>query len=125
MQPDVLWLNLESRAPSGLCPRCGQASAYRHSRYIRILKDLALLGRRARSRLMVRKFFCDTTTCEQRIFCERSPLVASPWRRKTVRLEYQYTLVALAVDAESAARVLGHCGCPVSADILLAQVRCL
>ncbi|WP_102128610.1 ISL3 family transposase [Deinococcus planocerae] len=122
-QPEVLWLDLESRAPTGLCPACGQASSHRHSRYTRILKDVALLGRRVRLRLTVRKFFCDSSGCAQRIFCERLPSVAFPWRRKTARLERQNSLVALEVGAESAARVLGHCGCPVSADALLAQVR--
>ncbi|GMA15375.1 hypothetical protein E5F05_00605 (plasmid) [Deinococcus metallilatus] len=57
VQPEVLWLDLESRAPSGVCPRCGQPSSHRHSRYTRILKDVALLGRRVRLRLTVRKFF--------------------------------------------------------------------
>ncbi|BDP44720.1 transposase (plasmid) [Deinococcus aetherius] len=123
VQPEVLWLDLESRAPSGVCPSCGQASSHRHSRYTRILKDVALLGRRVRLRLTVRKFFCDTVGCAQRIFCERLPSVAYPWRRKTVRLERQNHLVALEVGAESAARVLGLCGCPVSADTLLAGVR--
>ncbi|WP_102125919.1 transposase family protein [Deinococcus planocerae] len=123
VQPEVLWLDLESRAPTGLCPACGQVSSHRHSRHTRILKDVALLGRRVRLRLTVRKFFCDTASCTQRIFCERLPSVVFPWRRKTVRLEHQNSLVALEVGAESAARVLGHCGCPVSADALLAQVR--
>lgn len=123
VQPEVLWLDLESRAASGVCPRCGRASSRRHSRYTRVLKDVALLGRRVRLRLTVRKFFCDSARCAQRIFCERLSSVAYPWRRKTARLERQNTLVALEVGAESAARVLGLCGCPVSADTLLAGVR--
>lgn len=123
VQPEVLWLDLESRGPSGVCPTCGQASSHRHSRYTRILKDVALLGRRVRLRLTVRKFFCDSARCAQRIFCERLPSVVFPWRRKTARLERQNSLVALEVGAESAARVLGLCGCPVSADTLLAEVR--
>lgn len=63
VQPDVLWLDLESRAPTGLCPACGQASSRRHSRYTRILKDVAPAGRRVRLRLTVRKFFCDAASC--------------------------------------------------------------
>lgn len=123
VRPEVVWLDVHSQADSGCCPRCGWRSARRHSHYMRVLKDLALLGWRVRLRLTVHKFFCGNRSCPQRVFCERLPTVAGPWQRQTLRLAAQDTAVALEVGAESGARVLARCGCPVGADALLALIR--
>jgi transposase len=100
----VVWLDVESRARSTPCPQCGTLSTRKHSRYVRTLKDVPLLGHRVRWRLKVHKYFCDVQGCPQRVFCERLPEVMAPWRRATLRLETQQRLVALEAGAESALR---------------------
>ncbi|NTY02524.1 ISL3 family transposase [Deinococcus sp. JMULE3] len=121
--PHVVWLNVESRARSALCPQCGRPSSRRHSHYVRVLKDVPLLDRRVRWHLTVRKFLCDVLECPQRIFCERLPRVTAPWRRITRRLEHQQRLTALEAGAQSAARILKKLGSGASANTLLARLR--
>lgn len=119
----VVWLDVESRARSTPCPRCGTPSTRKHSRYVRTLKDVPLLSRRVRWRLTVYKYFCDVQGCPQQVFCERLPSVLAPWRRATLRLEAQQRLVALEAGAESATRILTAQGSPVSATTLLTWLR--
>lgn len=119
----VVWFDISSRASQSACPQCRHLSARIHSRYTRTLKDVPLLGKRVRWHLTVRKFFCDLPSCPQRIFCERLPSVAHPWRRGTVRLEHQQCQIAFESGAESGARILRDFGCPISADSLLSRLR--
>ncbi|WP_428194636.1 ISL3 family transposase, partial [Deinococcus saxicola] len=92
-----------------------------HSRYQRVLKDLACFGRRVRLHLRVRRFFCDSSSCPQRIFCERL-ILAAPRQRLTRRLAEQVTCITLEAGAECSARCLALIGQPVSPDTLLRTV---
>src|SRR5918997_1098356 len=82
----ILTLRLRTEQPHALCPQCGNPSFAVHSRYTRMPTDLPWSGYAVRFILHVRKFFCRTLTCAQRIFTERLPGVVEPLARKTVRL---------------------------------------
>jgi hypothetical protein len=75
------------------CPDCGLGFARVHSRSSRALADVAVGARPALIRLLVRRLFCDTTSCGRRTFAEqvegltvryqgRSPLLHRSSRRR-------------------------------------------
>ena len=81
-----LVVSLIACVPSGRCPLCSQEAVRVHSRYRRTAADLPSGGRRVVLSLLMRKFFCDTANCPQRIFSERLPDFIEPWSRITNRL---------------------------------------
>ena len=70
----------------------------------------------------VRRFFCDETRCERRIFCKRLPDVAAH-ARKTKRLEDALLAIALELGGEAGARLARELGLVVSPDTLLGRMR--
>ena len=54
----LLCIWAHARADQGACPRCGQPSARKHSRYERWLADAPIGGHQVVIRLAVRRFFC-------------------------------------------------------------------
>ncbi len=68
------------------CPACNQASGRVHSRYKRQIADLPWEGIPVRIELRVRRFFCATNDCAQRIFTERLPNTVERHGRRTCRL---------------------------------------
>jgi transposase len=70
-QEGTLCVSLLSTQSSSRCPLCGSSAIRVHSRYQRTLVDLPSAGQPVRLVLFVRQFFCDVTTCAQKIFVER------------------------------------------------------
>jgi transposase len=68
------------------CPMCGCVCSRVHSQYRRKLADLPAAGARMAQILRTRRFFCDATFCERRIFAERFDAV-EPRARRTSRLD--------------------------------------
>ena len=60
-------------AEESRCPACGRVSRRVHSRYKRQIADLPWEGIPVRIELRVRRFFCVSDHCSQRIFTERLP----------------------------------------------------
>jgi transposase len=73
--------------------------------------------------LKVRRFFCDNSACEQRIFTERLPSVAAPWARQTQRLQTQLQAMGCQVGGAASAVLCQALGCPLGADAIIALVR--
>src|SRR5215218_8949827 len=90
----------ESRAH---CPLCGSGSSRVHSRYLRTVSDLPWHGVCVKLDVRVRRFFCDETSCQRRIFCERLEEVAAR-ARKTDRLEE--ALLAIVLGLGGSGRLL-------------------
>ncbi len=84
-----------SQMEDATCPSCGCKSTQIHSRYNRRLSDLPWQGLSVVITWRTRKFFCRVEDCQQRIFTEQLPEVASPPGRRTERL-------SLAVSASRA-----------------------
>ncbi len=49
--------------PYGRCPYCGRISHRVHSKYMRTIADLSMLGRPVIMKFESRKFFCDNQDC--------------------------------------------------------------
>jgi transposase len=109
--------------PAAECPCCGQPSRRIHGCYTRTLADLPWCGTPVRLRLRVRKFFCDTPSCERRIFAERLEEVARVRARRTDRQREALEWIALALGGEAGARLARELGLLVSPDTLLSRIR--
>jgi len=66
-----LIISAVSTQPSACCPLCSSAATRVHSHYTRTIADLPCAGQHVRLLLQVRKFFCEVSTCTQKIFAER------------------------------------------------------
>ena len=107
---------------AGICPGCGGVSHRVHSRYTRNLADLPLSGRPVELKLLVRRFRCDRALCPRRIFSERF-VAATPWARRTARLDEIVHHLGLALGGRPAASFAQRLRLPVSNDTLLRVVR--
>lgn len=112
-------LVVRSTQHRGTCPLCGQATERVHSAYQRTIADLPISGNAVHLRLTVRKFFCDKTSCERRIFAERLPSVVASYARRTQRSAGLLHLIAYVLGGEEGSRVAKESALTVSADTLL------
>ncbi len=122
--PGVLKVHIRLPAPA-FCPLCLQPSQREHSRYDRIVADLAVTGKCLQLKLEVRRLFCDNDNCKRCTFAERFPTFLNPYARKTRRLAFQQRQIGLALGGEAGARELQTLGMPLSSDTLLRLVKTL
>ena len=120
----VLVVSARSATERRQCPRCGRPSGRVHSRYVRTTADLPCAGRKVRLRLTARRFVCEATFFQQRIFAERfeGDVVAECCRR-TARLECIVHHLGLALGGRPAAGLATRLMVPISNDTLLRVVR--
>ena len=111
------------RGSEACCPVCGESSRRVHGRYTRTLADLPRASMPVRLRVRVRKFFCDTPSCERGIFAERLEEVAQPFARSTDRQREALEWIAFALGGEAGARLAHELGLLVSPDTLLNRIR--
>lgn len=68
----MMVVSAQSAAEPLPCPLCSRFSGRVHRRYVRTIADLPCAGRKVRFRLTARRFVCEATSCQRRIFAERS-----------------------------------------------------
>jgi len=106
------------------CPRCGHVSHRVHSLYWRSVQDLPWRSIPVRWQLRCRKFWCDTPSCPQRVFCERWPATwLRPHQQRTEAVWATITQWGWTASAADVARVATQQGLPVSADTVLRALR--
>jgi transposase len=105
------------------CPGCGQASRRVHSRYKRQLSDLPWEGVPVKIELRVRRFFCSTDGCSQRIFTERLPRTVGCHARRTRRLSSALHRITLALGGSAGARLAQQLGIEADGSTLLRGLR--
>lgn len=110
--------------PGAPCPHCHHPSTRVHSRYWRSVQDLPWQTLPVQWHLECRKFWCDTSTCPQTIFCERLP---SEWlgvhQQRTQPVWDFLTAWGWTASAADVARVAQTSGVPVSADTVIRALR--
>lgn len=120
----VMVVSERSAAERRQCPRCGRSSGRVHSRYVRIIADLPCAGKKVRLRLTARRFVCEATSCQQRIFSERfEENVVAERSRRTARLECLVHHLGLALGGRPAAGLSKRLMVPISNGTLLRVVR--
>jgi transposase len=116
-------VTIRASSASCTCPRCGSMARRVHSRYLRRLVDLPVGGRSAEIQLRARRFFCDASGCQRRVFAERFVGVIERYARRTARLEDVVHCLAIALGGRPAATLSKRLNFRVSNDTLLRIVR--
>jgi transposase len=108
-----------SNDDSSPCPKCNSPSLKVHSRYSRTILDLPFSGISAEARLSVRKFFCASEACQQKIFSERFNQFVNPYGRRTIRLDRRLTILGLKAGGNMGASVAMLMDIPISSSTIL------
>lgn len=116
-------VTLRSAKTPVACPTCGVKSKRVHSHYSRIIHDLPTAGFPMIFQVHTRRFFCDETSCDCQIFCERLENLADVYSRRSLRLNTFLTHLALLVCAEVGTKLCHRLGIGFSADTLLRLAR--
>lgn len=109
--------------PYGKCPYCGGISHRVHSKYVRTIADLSILGLPVIMKFETRKFFCDNTKCERKTFAEQPGDEVFRYRRRTRRCEMVVAQHGLKTSSESARKLLSAIGVRVSGDTVLRDIH--
>jgi len=120
---EIFHLYGSSSLEYGRCPYCGRISRRVHSRYVRTIQDLSILGRRVILYLEVRKFFCDNEDCRRKTFAEQPGDEVFRYRRRTCRCERTVARHGISVSSGSASRLLEHMGIHISPSTILREVH--
>ena len=115
-------VSASSGAARARCPVCSQPSSCVHSRYSREVSDLHWHGTTVTIKVRVRRFFCDESSCERKIFCGRLPDVAAR-ARATKRLEGALLAIVMELGGRAGARLAEELGLLVGRDALLSRAR--
>jgi transposase len=124
-QEGTLCVSLLSTQSSSRCPLCGSSAIRVHSRYQRTLVDLPSAGQPVRLVLFVRQFFCDVTTCAQKIFVERLAPFVEPRARVTARLFHRVQAIGFATGGMLGARLADQLGIQTSWMTILRRMMAL
>jgi len=121
--PSQVWVQLHLTFDYAECPKCGWVSARVHSRYVRHLQDLSLLGKSLRLHLSVRRFFCDNVDCPKRTFAEQPTGLAGYKARRTLRQKELLQTIAFAEGGKPGAKAAAANGIQISKDTMLRLLR--
>src|SRR5437667_98028 len=123
MTTERVTLDVTAIPSTASCPVCRGEATRVHSRYQRMVADLAWAQTPVVLRLHVRRFFCPTPTCARATFSEPLPTVVAPFARRTVRLTAEQRQLGLDAGGEAGARTAQRQGMPLSPDTLVRLVR--
>ncbi|MFI1179376.1 transposase family protein, partial [Streptomyces sp. NPDC020799] len=104
-------VRISARTHAGVpavCPGCGQASSWEHSRYVRHVADEAVGGRPVMIDLSVRRLYCENPDCAKRTFAEQVAGLTVRCQRRTPALQAVVEAVARALAGTAGARLLLH-----------------
>jgi transposase len=120
---EEITLTLRTVSATALCPSCKTASSRIQSRYTRTLRDLPSVGHPLRLILQVRRFFCNKSTCAQKIFVERLPDLCRPHAQRTKRLQEALRHLGLLTGGQAGADLGSELGISGSRDTILRLLR--
>ena len=107
----------------GFCPYCGTKSHKVHSRYIRHVYDLPILGKSSVLHLRMRKFFCMNPECKYRTFAEQPGIEIFRYRRRTRRCEIVQYRNALKHSSNTSHKLLSGQGICLSSSAILRDLH--
>jgi transposase len=107
------------------CPLCSTPAERFHSHYMRRITDLPSGGKRMCLRVLVRKCFCDVSTCARKIFSERLIPFIEPYARVTVRLFQIVQAIGFATGGMLGARLAERMGIQTSWMTVLRRMMAL
>jgi hypothetical protein len=87
-----------------------------------MIGDLPVSGKIAKSRLQVRKFFCENLDCSRKIFTERFTQQLHSYSRRFERLNVLLSSIGLELGGNVAQRIGKLCYVKISASTILRLV---
>ena len=105
------------------CPGCQQISNSRHSRYVRTLKDLPVLGVPLSLKVRVNRFRCRNLGCAILFVAGTLAGVAEFRGRRTCRADVILRLIGHALGGRPGERLIARLGLPVSDDTILRRLK--
>ncbi len=118
----MLLVSLHATSSIVACPRCGTAGSRIHSRYHRIVADVACGGQHVVLKLLVRKWVCALASCSQRIFAERFPGLVQTYARMTERLIQALQSVGSTTNGADGAYILSRLSMPTTGKTTIRRV---
>lgn len=125
MIDEVLTITAHCTRKHPCCPLCGTPAHRFHSSYLRRITDLPSVGKRVCLRVLVRKCFCDVSTCARNIFAGRLAPFVEPLARVTVRLFRVVQALGLATGGMLGARLAERLGIRTSWMTILRRIMAL
>ena len=122
-EPSELHVYLKSRSHSAVCPYCQAESGKVHSKYVRQIVDLPILGKRCVLHVQVRKFFCRNKECGHKTFSEQPGNELFRYRRRTRRCELQVLRTGIICSSNKASTLLSYSGIPVCNTTILRDIH--
>jgi transposase len=116
-------ITARASSPTAPCPCCGTVSKRVHSHYQRTLRDLPASGRPVHLVMQVRRFFCEKSTCQRKIFAERFPSLTLPRVKFTKRLQEALREMGFELGGEAGARLGKKLSYPGSPDTILRLIK--
>lgn len=120
---DTVHIYARSSLSYSICPYCGSRSDKIHSRYIRYVTDLPMLGRRTVLHLQMRKFFCHNEDCSHKTFAEQPGIEIFRYRRRSRRCEVLVSKLSLDSSAGKSSSHLRMMGIPISRATVLRDIH--
>ena len=104
------------------CPGCGETSSSRHSWHVRRLQDFPIQGVRTTVELRSGRWRCRNELCSRKTFPE-AVAIATPFARKTRRVEEIVRLFGHAAGGSVSERLLTKLGVQASDTTILRRLR--
>lgn len=119
---ESLLITLKSNRTFSSCPTCSKKSSRSHSQYTRKVQDLPIGEKSVELLILSRRWFCDNSDCDVKIFTERFDWLSSNGRR-TKMTEEVLRKMAFSTSCLSAEKLAKSAHIPVSHDTLLALIH--
>lgn len=123
IESSEIHIYLKSSNPSAVCPYCQRESNKVHSRYVRQILDLPILGKRCILHVEVRKFFCKNSDCSHTTFSEQPGNELFRYRRRTRRCELHVLRTGITCSSNKASNLLSFSGIPVCNTTVLRDIH--
>src|SRR5215472_3033801 len=125
MIKEVLTITVVATQIHPCCPLCSTPATRVHGHYTRKLADLPCSGQQVCLLVLVRKYFCDVSTCVRKIFAERLTPFVEPWARVTRRLYQIVQIIGLATGGRLGVRVTDRLGIETTRQTILRRIMVL
>lgn len=122
-EEDSILLYARSTRTDAVCPYCGNKSHQVHSRHIRKIHDLSILGKEVPLLLESRKFFCKNIEFNKKTFAEQPGNEVFRYRRRTRRLELSIIRNGLLLSSLNASKLLSYNGIKLSSSTILRNLH--
>lgn len=121
-EDDTIYINIERRNKTSVCPCCGTVSHSIHSRYVRPIKDLPIQEYKVILNIIAKVFLCKNNKCNINTFAERFDFIEKR-SRITTRLKNKIINDAKGMSARASKEIFKKGLVDISDDIILRIIK--